>query len=77
MNQRVVSGKSQEEDLTLDTSLRPRRLTDYIGQDGIKDNLERIQNIYYKSVGLISIMSFPSFLGLIVIAPEVTRLIIR
>ena len=40
MNQRVVSGKSQEEDLTLDTSLRPRRLADYIGQDGIKSNLE-------------------------------------
>jgi Holliday junction DNA helicase RuvB len=40
VNQRVVSGKSQEEDLTLDTSLRPRRLADYIGQDGIKSNLE-------------------------------------
>lgn len=40
MNERVVSGKSQEEDLTLDTSLRPRRLADYIGQDGIKSNLD-------------------------------------
>ena len=40
MTQRLVSGKSQEEDLTLDTSLRPRRLADYIGQDGVKGNLE-------------------------------------
>jgi len=40
VNERVVSGKSQEEDLTLDTSLRPRRLADYIGQDGIKSNLD-------------------------------------
>jgi Holliday junction DNA helicase RuvB len=40
VNERVVSGKSQEEDLTLDTSLRPRRLADYIGQDGIKGNLD-------------------------------------
>ena len=40
MTQRLVSGKSQEEDLTLDTSLRPRRLADYIGQDGIKGNLQ-------------------------------------
>ena len=40
MTQRLVSGKPQEEDSSLDTSLRPRRLADYIGQDNIKSNLE-------------------------------------
>ena len=40
MTERLVSGKRQEEDLSLDTSLRPRRLVDYIGQDSVKDILE-------------------------------------
>ena len=39
-NQRLVSGKPQEEDASLDTSLRPRRLGDYVGQDIVKGNLE-------------------------------------
>ena len=37
---RLVSGKPQEEDWSLDTSLRPRRLADYVGQDGVKGNLD-------------------------------------
>ncbi len=36
---RILSGKPREEDLALDTSLRPHRLDDYIGQDKVKDNL--------------------------------------
>ena len=40
VNERIVSGKPQEDDLSLDDSLRPRRLGDYIGQDKIKGNLE-------------------------------------
>ena len=40
MNERVVSGKLHEEDYSLDSSLRPRRLVDYIGQDKLKGNLE-------------------------------------
>ncbi len=40
MTQRLVSGKPQEEDYSLDTSLRPRRLVDYIGQENIKSNLQ-------------------------------------
>ena len=40
MTQRLVSGKTQEEDLSLDTSLRPRRLVDYVGQDSVKGNLD-------------------------------------
>ena len=40
MTQRLVSGKPQEEDLSLDTSLRPRRLADYVGQEVVKGNLE-------------------------------------
>ena len=37
--QRIVSGTAQEED-RLDTSLRPRRLQDYVGQELLKSNLE-------------------------------------
>ena len=39
MTQRVVSGNSAPEDTGLDTSLRPRRLTDFVGQQQVKDNL--------------------------------------
>ncbi|MCX5998496.1 MAG: Holliday junction branch migration DNA helicase RuvB [Chloroflexi bacterium] len=37
--ERVISGKPKEEDLVLDSSLRPRNLADYIGQDKVKENL--------------------------------------
>ncbi|MDO8567965.1 MAG: Holliday junction branch migration DNA helicase RuvB [Dehalococcoidales bacterium] len=37
---RVISGKSSTEDSPLDTSLRPRRLADFIGQERIKQNLD-------------------------------------
>ena len=40
MTQRVVSGKLQDDDHSLDTSLRPRRLAEYVGQDNVKSNLE-------------------------------------
>ncbi len=40
MNERIVSGKPQEEDLSTDTGLRPRRLADYVGQDTVKGNLQ-------------------------------------
>ena len=36
---RIISGKPSIEDQPLDTSLRPRRLDDFVGQAGIKDNL--------------------------------------
>ncbi len=36
---RIVSGKPNSEDLPLDSSLRPRGLGDFIGQTGIKANL--------------------------------------
>ena len=36
---RIISGKPSSEDVPLDTSLRPRSLDDFIGQAGIKDNL--------------------------------------
>jgi Holliday junction DNA helicase RuvB len=39
MTERLVSGKSVEEDTPLDTNLRPRALTDYVGQDRVKENL--------------------------------------
>jgi Holliday junction DNA helicase RuvB len=39
MTERITSGKQQEEDVTLDTTLRPKRLDDFVGQAKIKDNL--------------------------------------
>ena len=38
--QRIVSGTVQEDDQNLDTSLRPRRLRDYVGQSSLKSNLD-------------------------------------
>ena len=40
MTQRVVSGKAQEEDVNVETSLRPKRLAQYLGQDKVKGALE-------------------------------------
>jgi Holliday junction DNA helicase RuvB len=37
---RIVSSDTLEGDTNLDTSLRPRRLTEYIGQTRVKDNLD-------------------------------------
>ncbi|KPK46136.1 MAG: ATP-dependent DNA helicase RuvB [Dehalococcoidia bacterium SM23_28_2] len=39
MAERITSGKLQEEDVALDTTLRPKRLDDFVGQAKIKDNL--------------------------------------
>ncbi len=39
MTQRIVSGAPHEFDHSLDTSLRPRRIADYIGQDAVKSLL--------------------------------------
>ncbi len=38
--ERIISGKPREEDIALDTSLRPKRLTDYVGQDKVKENIK-------------------------------------
>ena len=37
--ERIISGKLQEDDLALDTTLRPRRIEEFIGQEKIKENL--------------------------------------
>ena len=39
MTDRVITGKHLDEDAALDTSLRPRRLSEYIGQDRVKETL--------------------------------------
>ena len=39
MERRVISTKMQEEDIKIESSLRPQSLNDYIGQEKIKDNL--------------------------------------
>ncbi|MCH8900772.1 MAG: Holliday junction branch migration DNA helicase RuvB [Chloroflexi bacterium] len=36
---RILAGAHKDEDDVLETSLRPRRLDDYIGQEKVKDNL--------------------------------------
>jgi Holliday junction DNA helicase RuvB len=38
--ERIISGKPGTEDVTLDSSLRPRLFDDFIGQDKIKDNIK-------------------------------------
>lgn len=38
-NERVVSPRLREEEIALDTSLRPRRLNEFIGQERVKANL--------------------------------------
>ena len=40
MEERVISTQIQEEDLTIETSLRPQTLIDYIGQAKTKENLK-------------------------------------
>ena len=39
MTERLVSGKVIQEDTSMDTSLRPKRLEDFVGQDKVKENL--------------------------------------
>jgi len=36
----MISGKPREEDLALDSSLRPKSLPEYVGQDKVKANIE-------------------------------------
>ena len=36
---RIVSGKPVVEDSTIETSLRPRQMAEFIGQNKVKDNL--------------------------------------
>jgi Holliday junction DNA helicase RuvB len=38
--ERVVSGEPKEEDVSLETTLRPKRLTEFLGQEKVKDNLK-------------------------------------
>jgi Holliday junction DNA helicase RuvB len=37
--ERIIAGVRQEEEEALETSLRPRRLSEYIGQERVKENL--------------------------------------
>jgi len=38
--ERIVSSKPSPEDMPIETSLRPRKLADYIGQDKVKENVK-------------------------------------
>ena len=44
-NERIVTGDYIEEDTEIESSLRPRQLQDYIGQEKVKDNL----SVYIKA----------------------------
>jgi len=37
---RIISGKPKEEDISLDRSLRPKHLAEYVGQEKVKENLK-------------------------------------
>ena len=37
---RIISSKPNNDDTSLDTSLRPKRLVDFIGQNKVKNNLK-------------------------------------
>jgi Holliday junction DNA helicase RuvB len=39
MDERIISPRRRTEEIALDSSLRPRQLSEYIGQERIKDNL--------------------------------------
>ena len=39
MSDRIVSAELQEDEFSLDTSLRPQRLADFIGQERLRENL--------------------------------------
>ena len=39
MTERLVSGKEHDDDVSLDSSLRPRSLEEYVGQEKVKENL--------------------------------------
>src|SRR5215212_5436157 len=38
-DERILSSKPKQEEAALESTLRPRRLDDYIGQDRVKENL--------------------------------------
>ena len=40
MDKRIISGNIQEDELINEKNLRPKKLSEYIGQDKIKSNLE-------------------------------------
>lgn len=40
MEERIISPKRQPDELALDSSLRPKRLSEFIGQERIKENLD-------------------------------------
>ena len=38
--ERVISGTPEEDDISLDTTLRPKRLAEFLGQEKVKENLK-------------------------------------
>src|SRR5207244_11324989 len=40
MSKRVIAGSMAEEEASFELSLRPKVLAEYIGQQGVKDNLD-------------------------------------
>ena len=40
MDDRIISGEADTQDLSFEKSLRPIQLQEYIGQDKVKENLK-------------------------------------
>ena len=38
--ERIISGTPEEDDISLDTTLRPKRLAEFLGQEKVKENLK-------------------------------------
>ena len=63
-NERIVSGSRHEDDQNLDTSLRPRRLKDYVGQNHVKSLLEISIRLHNKEESHSTIYYYTALPGL-------------
>jgi Holliday junction DNA helicase RuvB len=65
VTKRVVAGAKAEEDATLELSLRPKKLVEYVGQNNVKENLEvAIQAAHQRGEALDHILLYgPPGLG--------------
>ena len=70
---RIISSHWQEEDDIADTSIRPLRLADYIGQERVKENI----NIFIANIYFLLFTTFRHFWHRHVGCPQINRLNFR
>src|SRR5947209_4831595 len=58
MSDRLVSPKMSEEEQVIEGSLRPRRLSEYIGQEKIKENLSILLEVLGVAINRSIIFSY-------------------